>query len=88
MTCIILDLSFPMLHVFKCDTLLIIYGPFVVFSVIFVILSLFFQGLTIIAFNNGQLNMKTVKEVLSLGPTYVVMKFIESKFRRQFNNPL
>lgn len=67
---------------------MIIYGPFVVFSVVFVILSLFFQGLTIIAFNNGQLNMKTVKEVLSLGPTYVVMKFIESKFRRQFNNPL
>lgn len=88
MTYIILDLSFPMLHVFKCNTLMIIYGPFVVFSVVFVILSLFFQGLTIIAFNNGQLNMKTVKEVLSLGPTYVVMKFIESKFRRQFNNPL
>lgn len=39
-----------------------------------------FQGLTIIAFNGGKLNWKTIKQVLSLGPTYVVMKFIESKF--------
>lgn len=39
-----------------------------------------FQGLTIIAFNGGKLNWKTIKLVLSLGPTYVVMKFIESKF--------
>ncbi|GKU94177.1 hypothetical protein SLEP1_g7704 [Rubroshorea leprosula] len=37
-----------------------------------------FQGLTILAFNNGQFNSKTLRQVLSLGPTYVVMKFIES----------
>jgi hypothetical protein len=39
-----------------------------------------FQGLTIIAFNDGSLNGKTLREVLSLGPTFVVMKFFESKF--------
>lgn len=39
---------------------------------------LFLQALTIIAFNNGSFNMKTLLEVLSLGPTFVVMKFIES----------
>jgi hypothetical protein len=39
-----------------------------------------FQGLTIIAFNDGRLNGKTLREVLSLGPTFVVMKFFESKF--------
>ncbi|XP_020093274.1 callose synthase 9 isoform X2 [Ananas comosus] len=48
------------------------------FHRLWIFLLMMFQGLTIIAFNNGQLNMKTVKEVLSLGPTYVVMKFIES----------
>jgi callose synthase len=37
-----------------------------------------FQGLTIIAFNNGSFDMKTVLQLLSLGPTYVAMKFIES----------
>ncbi|GKU94176.1 hypothetical protein SLEP1_g7703 [Rubroshorea leprosula] len=37
-----------------------------------------FQGLTILAFNNGQFNSKTLRQVLSLGPTYVLMKFIES----------
>ncbi|OIV91208.1 hypothetical protein TanjilG_30430 [Lupinus angustifolius] len=36
------------------------------------------KGLSIIAFNNGNLNAKTLRELLSLGPTYVVMKFIES----------
>lgn len=40
----------------------------------------FFKGLTIIAFNDGRLNAKTLREVLSLGPTFVVMKFFESKF--------
>lgn len=39
-----------------------------------------FQGLTIIAFNNQRLNAKTLREILSLGPTFVVMKFFESKF--------
>ncbi|KAG7022059.1 Callose synthase 9, partial [Cucurbita argyrosperma subsp. argyrosperma] len=36
------------------------------------------MALTIVAFNNGNFNMKTLLEVLSLGPTFVVMKFIES----------
>lgn len=37
-----------------------------------------FQGLAIIAFNDGKFNSKTLREVLSLGPTFVVMKFFES----------
>lgn len=37
------------------------------------------QGLTIIAFNKGNIDAKTIREVLSLGPTFVVMKFLESK---------
>uniref|UniRef100_A0A3Q7E847 1,3-beta-glucan synthase component FKS1-like domain-containing protein n=1 Tax=Solanum lycopersicum TaxID=4081 RepID=A0A3Q7E847_SOLLC len=37
-----------------------------------------FHGLTILAFNNERLDSKTLREVLSLGPTYVVMKFLES----------
>ncbi|TXG73152.1 hypothetical protein EZV62_001731 [Acer yangbiense] len=36
------------------------------------------NGLTIIAFNNGNFNEKTLRGLLSLGPTYVVMKFFES----------
>ena len=43
-----------------------------------VVLFLSMQGLTIIAFNNGSFDMKTVLQLLSLGPTYVAMKFIES----------
>lgn len=34
--------------------------------------------MTIFAFNNERFNFKTLREVLSLGPTYVVMKLIES----------
>lgn len=40
----------------------------------------YLQAMTIFAFNNEQFNSKTLREVLSLGPTYVVMKFIESMF--------
>jgi hypothetical protein len=43
-------------------------------------LFLSFQALTIIAFNDDNINKETIKEVLSIGPTYVVMKFIESKY--------
>jgi callose synthase len=43
-----------------------------------VVLFMSMQGLTIIAFNNGSFDMKTVLQLLSLGPTYVAMKFIES----------
>lgn len=38
------------------------------------------QGLAILAFNDGKFNSKTLREALSLGPTFVVMKFIQSRF--------
>ncbi|KAK1327162.1 Callose synthase 9 [Acorus calamus] len=48
------------------------------FHRLWIFLFLMFQGLTIIAFNNGQFHSKTIKELLSLGPAFVVMKFFES----------
>ncbi|KAK9273813.1 hypothetical protein L1049_018624 [Liquidambar formosana] len=48
------------------------------FHRLWIFLFMMFQGLTIIAFNDGRLNSKTIREVLSLGPTFVVMKFFES----------
>ncbi|CAL0300447.1 unnamed protein product [Lupinus luteus] len=48
------------------------------FHRLWIFLFMMFQGLSIIAFNNGNLDIKTLRELLSLGPTYVVMKFIES----------
>ncbi|KAF3452614.1 hypothetical protein FNV43_RR03047 [Rhamnella rubrinervis] len=48
------------------------------FHRLWIFLVMMFQGLAIIAFNNGQFNAKTIREVLSLGPTFVVMKFFES----------
>lgn len=39
-----------------------------------------FQGLTILAFNDGKFNAKTLREILSLGPTFVVMKLFESVY--------
>ncbi|XP_061343058.1 callose synthase 9 [Gastrolobium bilobum] len=48
------------------------------FHRLWIFLFMMFQGLTIIAFNNGHLNAKTLREVLSLGPTFVVMKLFES----------
>lgn len=48
------------------------------FHRLWIFLFMMFQGLTIIAFNKGNLNLKTGKQLLSLGPTYVVMKFLES----------
>ncbi|CAN6321710.1 unnamed protein product, partial [Urochloa humidicola] len=48
------------------------------FHRLWMFLIMMFQGLTIIAFNNGNFDMKTVLQLLSLGPTYVAMKFIES----------
>jgi len=46
-----------------------------------VVLFVLMQGLTIIAFNDGSFDRKTILQLLSLGPTYVVMKFIESEHR-------
>lgn len=48
------------------------------FHRLWIFLAMMFQGLAIIAFNNGHLNAKTLRELLSLGPTFVVMKFFES----------
>ncbi|PWA59606.1 glucan synthase-like 8 [Artemisia annua] len=35
------------------------------------------RGLTIVAFNHGKLNQDTFKTLLSIGPTYAILKFIE-----------
>lgn len=48
------------------------------FHRLWIFLFMMFQGLTIIGFNNRRADMKTLIDVLSLGPTYVVMKFAES----------
>ncbi|PSR90233.1 Callose synthase [Actinidia chinensis var. chinensis] len=48
------------------------------FHRLWIFLVMMFQGLTIVAFNNGDIDTKTIREVLSLGPTFVVMKFFES----------
>ncbi|XP_057776741.1 callose synthase 9 [Salvia miltiorrhiza] len=48
------------------------------FHRLWIFLFVMFQGLAIIAFNNGNINSKTIREVLSVGPTYFVMKFFES----------
>ncbi|KAK9941340.1 hypothetical protein M0R45_017946 [Rubus argutus] len=48
------------------------------FHRLWIFLVMMFQGLTIIAFNGGSFNAKCIREVLSLGPTFVAMKFLES----------
>ncbi|RAL52099.1 hypothetical protein DM860_014926 [Cuscuta australis] len=48
------------------------------FHRLWIFLVMMFQGLTIIAFNDGKFNSKTLREILSLGPTYFVMKLLES----------
>ncbi|KAJ9153386.1 hypothetical protein P3X46_026831 [Hevea brasiliensis] len=48
------------------------------FHRLWIFLVMMFQGLTIFAFNGENFNSKTLREVLSLGPTFVVMKFFES----------
>lgn len=48
------------------------------FHRLWIFLFMMFQGLAIIAFNDEKFNSKTLREVLSLGPTFVVMKFFES----------
>ncbi|KAL9407348.1 hypothetical protein Peur_004320 [Populus x canadensis] len=48
------------------------------FHRLWIFLVMMFQGLTVIAFNGGKFNSKTLREILSLGPTFAVMKFIES----------
>ncbi|KAL6966330.1 Callose synthase 9 [Sarracenia purpurea var. burkii] len=48
------------------------------FHRLWIFLVMMFQAMTIIAFNNERIDSKSVREVLSLGPTFVVMKFSES----------
>ncbi|KAK7343239.1 hypothetical protein VNO77_11833 [Canavalia gladiata] len=48
------------------------------FHRLWIFLFMMFQGLTIFAFNNEKFNAKTLREILSLGPTFVVMKLFES----------
>lgn len=48
------------------------------FHRLWIFLFMMFQGLTILAFNGGNLNSKSIKELLSLGPTFIVMKLAES----------
>ncbi|KAJ7956112.1 Callose synthase-like protein [Quillaja saponaria] len=48
------------------------------FHRLWIFLALMFQGLTIIAFNHGRINLDTFKTVLSIGPAFAIMNFIES----------
>ncbi|KAL6497170.1 Callose synthase 10 [Orobanche gracilis] len=48
------------------------------FHRLWIFLVIMFQALAIIAFNNGKLNISTFKTLLSIGPTFVVMNFLES----------
>lgn len=48
------------------------------FHRLWIFLVMMFQGLMIIAFKDRKFDKKTVLTLLSLGPTYVIMKFIES----------
>ncbi|KAI5664996.1 hypothetical protein M9H77_24319 [Catharanthus roseus] len=41
-------------------------------------LIIMFQALAIIAFNDGRINLDTFKSVLSVGPTFAIMNFVES----------
>lgn len=48
------------------------------FHRLWIFLAMMFQGLTIIAFNDGKINSGVIKKLLSVGPTFLIMKFIES----------
>ncbi|PIN24305.1 1,3-beta-glucan synthase/callose synthase catalytic subunit [Handroanthus impetiginosus] len=48
------------------------------FHRLWIFLIVMFQGLAIIAFNDGNLNLYTFKTLLSIGPTFAVMNFLES----------
>lgn len=65
-------------------TLICVYvtGPCLFFNYLRLLcwLNFVIQGLAIIAFNDGNLDSKTLREALSLAPTYFVMKFVQSKF--------
>ncbi|XP_042027925.1 callose synthase 10-like isoform X1 [Salvia splendens] len=48
------------------------------FHRLWIFLIVMFQALAIIAFNDGKLNLNTFKTILSIGPTFAVMNFLES----------
>ncbi|XP_027169139.1 callose synthase 10 [Coffea eugenioides] len=48
------------------------------FHRMWIFLAVMFQILTIIAFNGGKINLNTFKTVLSVGPTFAIMNFVES----------
>ncbi|CAM8912641.1 unnamed protein product [Rhodiola kirilowii] len=48
------------------------------FHRLWIFLAVMFQGLAIVAFNHGDLNLNTFKTLLSIAPTFAVMNFIES----------
>ncbi|XP_024025005.1 callose synthase 10 isoform X1 [Morus notabilis] len=48
------------------------------FHRLWIFLALMFQALAIIAFNDGTINLDTFKSVLSIGPTFAIMSFLES----------
>lgn len=48
------------------------------FHRLWIFLALMFQALAIIAFNHGDLSLDTFKEMLSVGPSFAIMNFIES----------
>ncbi|KAL0415758.1 UNVERIFIED_CONTAM: Callose synthase 10 [Sesamum latifolium] len=48
------------------------------FHRLWIFLIVMFQALSIVAFNDGKLNLNTFKRVLSVGPTFAIMNFLES----------
>ncbi|XP_038685506.1 callose synthase 10 isoform X2 [Tripterygium wilfordii] len=48
------------------------------FHRLWIFLAVMFQALTIIAFNSSHINSDTFKYVLSIGPTFAIMNFVES----------
>ncbi|XP_065873962.1 callose synthase 10 [Euphorbia lathyris] len=48
------------------------------FHRLWIFLALMFQALTIIAFHHGNINLNTFKVLLSIGPSFAVLNFIES----------
>ncbi|KAL5750690.1 hypothetical protein ACOSP7_025293 [Xanthoceras sorbifolium] len=48
------------------------------FHRLWIFLAVMFQALAIIAFNSGRLNLDTFKIILSIGPTFAIMNFLES----------
>ncbi|KAH9776609.1 callose synthase 10 [Citrus sinensis] len=48
------------------------------FHRLWIFLFVMFQALTILAFRKEKINLKTFKTILSIGPTFAIMNFIES----------